>query len=92
MTPLDLVTLPGGQYVSLITTNTYYIAALAQGATVILPCLKITTADWMLMDMASSSVASRVRTNCNLRSATAGDDVPGLGLRGRARRRDADAG
>jgi hypothetical protein len=70
MTPLDLVTLPGGQYVSLVTTNTYYIAALAQGATVILPCLKTQTADWMLMDMASSSVASRVRTQCNLMIGT----------------------
>jgi len=49
----------------LVTTNTYYIAALAQGTTVILPCLKLTTADWMLMDMASSSVASRVRTKCD---------------------------
>ena len=72
MTPLDLVTLPGGQYVSLVTTNTYYIAALVNpgNGQVILPCLKTTTADWMLMDMASSSVASRVRTLCNLTIGT----------------------
>lgn len=66
ITPLDLVTLPGGQYVSLVTSNTYFIAALfnAAGTQEILPCLKTTTNDWMLMDMANSSVASRVRTNC----------------------------
>jgi hypothetical protein len=70
ITPLDLVTLPGGQYVSVITANTYFIQALAQGTTVILPCLKTTTNDWMLMDLASSSTASRVRTNCNLTIGT----------------------
>jgi hypothetical protein len=68
MQPLDLVTLPGGQYVSLITTNTFFISALVDknSGTVILPCLSVTTGDWMLMDMASSSVANRVRTQCNL--------------------------
>ncbi|MEO6776726.1 MAG: hypothetical protein ABI467_27540 [Kofleriaceae bacterium] len=75
MQPLDLVTLPGGQYVSLITTNTFFISALVESSgpsppnpppTVILPCLSAQTADWLLLDMASSSVANRVRTQCNL--------------------------
>ena len=66
LAPLDLVALPGGQYVSLITANSYYISALFSGSQEILPCLKATTSNWMLMDMASSSVASRVRTKCNL--------------------------
>ena len=68
ITPIDLVTLPGGQYVSLVTTNTYFIAALVNpnNGQEILPCLKTITGDWMLMDMANSSIASRVRTACNL--------------------------
>ena len=68
MTPIDLVTLPGGQYVGLITTSTYFITSLIDGGTgtVILPCLKTTTGDWLLMDMASSTEAQRVRTQCNL--------------------------
>jgi hypothetical protein len=66
MQPLDLVTLPGGQYVSLITTNTYFILSLISGSTEILPCLSATTSDWLLMDMASSSIANRVRTQCDL--------------------------
>jgi hypothetical protein len=66
--PLDLVALPGGQYVSLVTTNTYYITELVDQGTlaVIIPCLLATTGDWLLLDMASSSVAQRVRTQCNL--------------------------
>ncbi|HEY6035610.1 MAG TPA: hypothetical protein VIV58_15155 [Kofleriaceae bacterium] len=64
--PLDLVVLPGGQYVSLVTTNSYYIAALGTGSGIILPCLSSTTGNWMLMDMASASVAERVRTTCPL--------------------------
>ncbi len=68
MTPLDLVTLPGGQYVGLVTSSTYFITSLVDGGTgtVILPCLKTTTGDWLLMDMASSTEAQRVRTQCNL--------------------------
>jgi len=63
--PLDLVTLPGSQYVSLVTKNTYYIAALGNSSGIILPCLEATTGNWLLMDMASASVTSRVRTNCD---------------------------
>ncbi|HEY0253836.1 MAG TPA: hypothetical protein VGC41_20035, partial [Kofleriaceae bacterium] len=68
VTPIDLVTLPGGQYVTLITSSTYFIAALVDGNSnqTILPCLKTQTSDWMLMDLSSSSVASRVRTKCDL--------------------------
>lgn len=65
--PLDLVVLPGGQYVSLITKNTYYIAALGTGPpqnAIILPCIEATTGNWLLVDMASASVAQRVRTQC----------------------------
>lgn len=66
MQPVDLVTLPGGQYVSVITTNTFFILSLFVGSTEVLPCLSATTSDWLLIDMASSSVANRVRTNCDL--------------------------
>lgn len=63
--PSDLVTLPGGQYVGLVTKSRYYIEELTDGFnTRILPCLDATTADWILIDMASSSVAQRVRTSC----------------------------
>ncbi|HUS27493.1 MAG TPA: hypothetical protein VMZ53_03260 [Kofleriaceae bacterium] len=64
--PLDLVALPGGQYVSLVTKNSYYIESLSDGFTVLLPCLKVTTGNWYLIDMASSSVAQRVRPSCDL--------------------------
>lgn len=64
--PQDLVALPGGQYVALVTKSRYYIEELSSGGTVILPCLDATTGDWLLLDAASSSVAQRVRTACNL--------------------------
>ncbi len=64
--PLDLVTLPGGQYVGLITKSRYYIEELSDGFQTILPCLDASTGDWMLIDMASSSVAQRVRTQCTV--------------------------
>jgi hypothetical protein len=66
--PLDLVTLPGGQYVSLVTQNRYFIAALQDqiSGTVLLPCLDAVTNDWLLFDLASSSVAQRVRTHCDV--------------------------
>ncbi|MFT3699108.1 MAG: hypothetical protein QM831_38535 [Kofleriaceae bacterium] len=68
LVPVDLVTLPGSQYLALVTQNLYYIAALADssGTQEILPCLKTQTADWMLMDMSSASTAARVRTKCDL--------------------------
>lgn len=64
--PLDLVSLPGGQYVAIVTKSRYYIEELTSGALTILPCLDATTADWLLVDMASSSVAQRVRTACSV--------------------------
>ena len=65
--PVDLVTLPGGQYVGLATKSRYYIEEYdPTGVQVILPCLDAATADWLLLDMASSSVAQRVRTSCQL--------------------------
>ena len=64
--PLDLVTLPGGQYVGLVTKSRYYIEELADAFQTILPCLDATTGDWVLIDMASSSVAQRVRTSCSV--------------------------
>jgi hypothetical protein len=64
--PVDLVALPGGQHVGIVTSNNYYIEELTSGLTTILPCLNATTADWLLLDLASSSIASRVRTSCDL--------------------------
>jgi hypothetical protein len=65
--PLDLVALPGGQYVALVTKSRYYVERLDDGVQVILPCLDATVGDWLLIDMASSSVAQRVRTQCDLK-------------------------
>jgi hypothetical protein len=85
--PLDLVVLPGGQFVGVITTNNYYIQQLSQGLNVILPCLDTTTADWLLVDLGSSSISQRVRTSCALVVGPANDfpnwkcDVPPLGER-----------
>lgn len=66
--PVDLVTLPGGQYVSLITKSRYFIVTLRNIITgeVILPCLDAETHDWLLVDLASSAVSQRVRTFCSV--------------------------
>lgn len=60
--PLDLVTLPGGQFVSVIAKSKYFIAALLPS----LPCLDAMAEEWMLFDLASSAVAQRVRTFCEV--------------------------
>ncbi len=65
--PLDLVVIPGGQYVSVVTRSSFYIESLInQAAQLVLPCLKTASADWVLVDMASSSTAQRVRTHCEI--------------------------
>lgn len=64
--PLDLVALPGGQHVGLVTTSNYYIEELQDQGFTVLPCLNASTADWLLLDLASGSTASRVRTSCEL--------------------------
>jgi len=82
--PVDLVTLPGGQYVAVVMKNSYFIDSTFDGLQYILPCLKVTSADWMLVDMASASIAQRVRSHCmitNMRqgayfSSWACDDPP----------------
>jgi hypothetical protein len=77
--PVDLVALPGGQYVSLVTKSRYYVEDFDAS----IPCLDVTTADWMLVDMASSSVAQRVRTSCSIVQRNVGNewicDTPPLG-------------
>lgn len=73
--PVDLVALPGGQYVSLVARSSYFIQQLGdQNGFIVIPCLKATTADWLLMDMASVSVASRVRTSCALVMGASDDE------------------
>jgi hypothetical protein len=62
--PLDLVTLPGGQYVSVVAESYHYIIAAYDSGTPLLPCLEYHTNDWLLFDFASASVAQRVRTFC----------------------------
>jgi hypothetical protein len=66
--PLDLVVLPGGQYVSIVTRNQYFVESLYDqlSAIYVLPCMKTTSADWLLVDLASSSIAQRVRTSCQI--------------------------
>jgi hypothetical protein len=70
LAPLDLVALPGGEYVALVTTSTYFTTELVLdtgvGTEILLPCLIATTGDWELVDVASASVAERVRTQCAL--------------------------
>ena len=51
--------------------ETRTIVIRPDGTQIILPCLKTTTGDWLLMDLASSSVAQRVRTTCNLTTGPA---------------------
>lgn len=72
--PLDLVALPGGQYVSIVTKSSFYIESLVDAGfgTVILPCLTTESADWILVDLASSSVAQRVRTHCKITGMRSG--------------------
>lgn len=64
--PLDLVALPGGQYVAVVLKNSYFIDSTDNGVQYILPCLKVSTADWMLVDMANASIAQRVRPHCTI--------------------------
>ncbi|HEY3801412.1 MAG TPA: hypothetical protein VGL61_02360 [Kofleriaceae bacterium] len=66
MTPLDLVALPGGEYVSVVLQTRYFIQSLVDGNEVVLPCLDLTTGDWQLFDFATTTVAQRVRTECDL--------------------------
>jgi hypothetical protein len=75
--PIDLVALPGGQYVSVVTRNSYYIeSAVDSTFGVILPCLKTSTADWLLVDLASSSIAQRVRAHCMITNVRPGALFP----------------
>lgn len=64
--PIDLVTLPGGQYLAVQMESRYYIASLTSGFETLLPCLDVSTSDWLLVDLASASIAQRVRTYCNV--------------------------
>jgi hypothetical protein len=34
------------------------------GRVVLLPCIDASTSDWLLLDMASTSIVQRVRTSC----------------------------
>jgi hypothetical protein len=70
--PLDLVTLPGGQYVAVVMKNSYFIDSTSDGLQYILPCLKVSSADWVLVDMASSSIAQRVRAHCMITNMRVG--------------------
>ncbi len=75
--PVDMVALPGGQYVSVVTQNNYYIESAVDGTFgVILPCLKTSTADWMLVDLASSSIVQRVRAHCMITAIRPGALFP----------------
>jgi hypothetical protein len=71
--PLDLVVLPGGQYVSIATKSRYYLERLDGGfSQVLIPCLDATTYNWLLFDLASASVAQRIRTECDLTQTPGG--------------------
>ena len=70
--PIDLVTLPGGQFVSVIAQSKYFIVALLPD----LPCLEAMAEDWLLFDLASSAVAQRVRTFCDVAATPVFVDFP----------------
>jgi len=76
--PLDFVVLPGGQYIGIVTKSQYYIEELtgSGGTPVYLPCLDAQTSDWLLLDVATSSVAQRVRTDCKLVVGPSDDIFP----------------
>ena len=77
-TPLDFVVLPGGQYIGIVTKSQYYIEELTGGGgtPIYLPCLDAQTSDWLLLDVATSSVAQRVRTECSLVVGPSDDIFP----------------
>jgi hypothetical protein len=67
ITPIDLVVLPSGQDVAVVSASTFFITQLTStSATVVLPCLQATTSDWMTIDLANAAIAQRVRTSCDL--------------------------
>ena len=70
VTPLDLVALPGGQYVALVTSSRSFISTLSSPTLDLLPCLDARTTDWQLFDLASSSIPQRVRTSCEVAVGT----------------------
>lgn len=71
--PLDLVVIPGGQYVSVVSRSSFYIESLInQAGQLVLPCMRTESADWVLVDMASSSTVQRVRTHCEITAMRAG--------------------
>lgn len=76
--PLDFVVLPGGQYIGIVTQSQYYIEELtgSGGTPIYLPCLDAKTSDWLLLDVATSSVAQRVRTDCKLVVGPSDDIFP----------------
>jgi hypothetical protein len=75
--PLDLVVIPGGQYVSIVSRSNFYIESFINAASqLVLPCLKAQSADWILVDMASSSVAQRVRSHCEITAIRPGAYFP----------------
>ncbi|MEJ7599092.1 MAG: hypothetical protein WKG01_14380 [Kofleriaceae bacterium] len=77
-TPLDFVVLPGGQYIGIVTKSQYYVEELtgSGGTPIYLPCLDAETSDWLLLDVATSSVAQRVRTTCSLVVGPSDDIFP----------------
>ena len=64
--PLDLVVLPGGQYIAVVTKSTYYtmefVGPTSGGTAVILPCLTADTGDWLL-DRRGKLVGRRARAH-----------------------------
>lgn len=75
--PHDLVVLPGGQYLGLVTESRYFIKELETtlfgSPYILLPCLDGTTSDWLLIDVASSSISQRVRSRCDLEVGPSND-------------------
>jgi hypothetical protein len=62
--PYDLAVMEGGQFVGILARSRYFIEELSDSFQVILPCMSVTSSSWMLMDVASISVADRIRTKC----------------------------
>jgi hypothetical protein len=76
---IDMVALPGGQFVSVVVNSSYFKEQAGEqdpfsGDTeIVLPCQLANTSDWLLMDMANLTVFDRVRTRCDLMTGQSDD-------------------
>jgi hypothetical protein len=64
--PIDMVVLAGGEFVAVTTRYKFHSSALVSGTLIVLPVMDATTADVVLIDGATTTLAQRVRSECLL--------------------------